>query len=257
MNVEARAPRAWVRERARTAARWYGRSMEALALDPLEAELRRAGATFGRDHDRVISLSYGSVAGEIAVAERAVGLADRNDLSVLAVTGSAGRVAESVQRTAGRRPEPNETWAAAGVWWHALSGERVLAIADWRATQRLHHAFHAPSPGLRVGADLVDVSDDYKVLTLIGPRAPKLLRTIGLENVPDAGTASETTIAGERALVLHESDAAFLLVTAGPGAVETWKLLRDQGRPLGIGFVGAQALARLGVSERARARRHA
>lgn len=238
------------------AVHWYGRPVAVSVSDPLEAELRRAGAVLGRDHDRIVSLSYGSVAGEIAVAERVVGLADRGDLSVLALTGPAGRVADSVARTAGRRPEPEATWSSGGVWWHVESEERVLAIADWHASERLHHAFHAPSPGLRVGADLIDVSDELRVLMLVGPRSPKLLRAVGIEDAPQEGEAIHADMAEGRALIIHETRMAFLIVTSRDNAVALWRHLRDEGRPLGVGFVGAQALARLGVSDRARARRH-
>jgi len=160
-----------------------------------------------------------------------------------------------VERTSDRRPEPHETWAAKGVWWHAVCEERVIAIADWHAGEHLHHAFHAPSPGLRMGADLIDVSDELRVLMLVGPRAPKLLAAAGLAGVPDPGKSVDVELAGGEVLIIHEMGLAFLIVMPIDNALALWTLLRDEGRPMGVGFVGAQTLARLGVSDRARARR--
>lgn len=193
--------------------------------------------------------------GEIAIVERAVGLADRADLDVLEVTGPPGRVAESVERTTGRVPEPGATWLGSGVWWYASDAGRVLAIADSRGASRVRHAFAQPSPGLRMGAD-VAVLATHKVLSLIGPRSTRLLRAGGMIETPETGRGAEAVLGGLEVLVLREEESMYLIVTPLERAVELWRHLRETGRPLGVGLVGAEALARIGVSDRMRIRRH-
>jgi len=226
--------------------------------DPLDSELKRAGAVLVSDHGSIVPANFGSVSGEIAVCQRGVGMADRTDLTVLELSGKAERVAQSVERMTSRSPEAGASWVSTGSWWVAISAERVLALADWTGAERIKHGLRAPAPGLRT-AELEDVTDSYSVLTLIGPRTGKLLAAAGLTEAdrPSLDRFTQPQLAGKTILMLRESDSQLLLLARADSAVVTWTHLRDAGIPLGIGFVGLEALARLGVAARTRARQAA
>ncbi|HZE05932.1 MAG TPA: hypothetical protein VE127_11945, partial [Solirubrobacteraceae bacterium] len=55
----------------------------------LEALVRRAGGVLATRHGRPVVVSHGSAAGELAACVSAVGLADRSQLTKLAVDGPA------------------------------------------------------------------------------------------------------------------------------------------------------------------------
>ena len=58
-----------------------------LAHSPLEPQLQRAGATMVARHGWWVAAHFGSPAGELALCETAVGLADRSDLGKLELRG--------------------------------------------------------------------------------------------------------------------------------------------------------------------------
>ena len=69
---------------------------------PLEAILRGSGATMLYEAGVTFANDFGSVAGEVAVCLRAVGIADRSDLVKLDISGPA----EDVAAVVGSWPAP-------------------------------------------------------------------------------------------------------------------------------------------------------
>ena len=102
--------------------------------------------------------------------------------------------------------------------------------------------------GAAIGA--TERPEAASALTLVGPRAARLLEDAGLPDVAVAGV-SESWFAGGPALLLREGADRFLLVLDAEHAVDAWQELFEVGRALGLSMVGAEALARLAAAPRA------
>jgi glycine cleavage system aminomethyltransferase T len=91
-----------------------------------------------------------------------------------------------------------------------------------------------------------DRSADLTVLSLVGPRARRLLTAAGLTGAPaDVRTA---TLAGVPVVLVREHEDRYLLVVGDDGAEIAWRALVDAGAPLGLALVGSDALARLAAA---------
>jgi glycine cleavage system aminomethyltransferase T len=87
-------------------------------------------------------------------------------------------------------------------------------------------------------------------LTLVGPRAGRLLDDAGLPTTSIGGVA-ESWFAGGPVLLVREAGERFLLVVDADRAVDVWQELFEVGRTLGLSMVGAEALDRLAAAPRA------
>ena len=96
--------------------------------------------------------------------------------------------------------------------------------------------------------DCTDRSDSATALTLVGPRAARLLDDAELEPDLPVGGVREGWFAGSSVLVLLEAADRFLLVLDAEYAVDAWQELLDVGRVLGLSMVGAEALERLAAA---------
>lgn len=203
------------------------------------------------DHGALVADSFGSVAGEMALTQSGVGMADRTDLSVLEVSGEVDAIGRAVERVAGIWPEVGMGWPAAGAWWCAVEPKRVLVIADDDSANRLAPSLHSLTPGSH-RAEVREVSDDYSVITVVGPKAEQMLIGAGVPEGEQPSTASYVrySIAGRETLILREAHSNFLMLSGSADAVTAWTELRDAGRPFDVGFVGHEALARLSAAER-------
>ena len=81
-----------------------------------------------------------------------------------------------------------------------------------------------------------DRSGDLTVLSLVGPRARRLLAAAGLTGYPaDVRTAA---LAGVPVVLVREDADRFLLVVGDDDAETAWRGLGDAGAPLGLALVG-------------------
>jgi heterotetrameric sarcosine oxidase gamma subunit len=225
---------------------------------PVEAALTRAGATFVEHDGATIAADFGSAAGELAILIRAVGIADRADLGVLELTGHPGTVVHTAERVAGRAPSPGSAVRTSSAWW-CLVGDRVLILCEPARRAALAAALAAAvtrAPGVEVR----DVSDGHAAVSVVGPRAPELLRAVtggGAQAQPAAdGACVEGELAGTPVLLLRESATQHLLVMARGDEPADWQALLEAGRALGVAYVGREALEHYAVHARTLARRH-
>ena len=117
------------------------------------------------------------------------------------------------------------------------------AAARWAGIVR-----HAVLTGAAV--DCTDRSEGATALTLVGPRAARLLDDAGLESDLPVGGVRESWFAGASALLLREAGDRFLLLLDAHSAVDAWQELFEVGRALGLSMVGAEALERLAAAPR-------
>ena len=109
----------------------------ALAHSPLEPQLQKAGATMVARHGWWVAAHYGSPAGELALCETAVGLADRSDLGKLELRGERSALEQLVGQLSGGSVDPGDALLAEGAWWCAVSRTHVIALCDAAETERL------------------------------------------------------------------------------------------------------------------------
>ena len=109
----------------------------ALAHSPLEPQLQKAGATMVARHGWWVAAHFGSPAGELALCETAVGLADRSDLGKLELRGEASAIELLVGQLSGGSVDPGDALLAAGrLVVRGLAGPRARALRRRRDRPR-------------------------------------------------------------------------------------------------------------------------
>jgi glycine cleavage system aminomethyltransferase T len=221
----------------------------------LEVVLRKAGAVFATHKGRSAAIHYGSAAGELAVCVSAVGLADRSDLTTLALEAPSAQLAQLTTRLAGGEIAPGGALDAAGAWWCAATPDTLVVVCRPDVRRRLIdrlrvHAAHQVS--LRV------LSVEFAALGLLGPRTPDVLRALGVYGADGdpraAAPFGRGTIAGNGAWWLLESDRSALLLVDRERAGDVWRAVEHAGRPFGLSCVGQEAAGRYALLERSRSR---
>jgi aminomethyltransferase len=208
-------------------------------LSPLDAELKRSGAHMTERDGWVVAVDFGSLAAEIAVSRATAGLADVSSVSKFEVRDATPAIADMYP--SGRELRPGRALEAADAWWCVVSEELLLVLA-------------APGKAARVRADLEegahsetqieDVTSDRVAVCLTGPFAREVLTRAGA--APCApGCLRVESVGGVPTLVLHQYEKQWLLVAEAAEAGALWQALTDAGSPLGLAYVGADALQHL------------
>jgi glycine cleavage system aminomethyltransferase T len=208
-------------------------------LSPLDAELKRSGAHMTEREGWVVAVDFGSLAAEIAVSRATAGLADVSSISKFEIRDAPSAIADMYP--SGRELRPGRAKEAADAWWCVVSEELLLVLA-------------APSKAARVRADLEerahpdtrigDVTSDRVSVCLTGPFARDVLTRAGA--APCApGCLRVESVGGVPTLVLHQYENQWLLVADAAEAGNLWHALTEAGSPLGLAYVGADALQHL------------
>jgi glycine cleavage system aminomethyltransferase T len=210
--------------------------------------LRAGGVLVVRD-GHPVAANFGSAATELAVCVKRVGLAIRSDLDTLELAGPEPWVAHFLADALdGRVPGPGEAIRTAGTWCCRVAPDRAVIVGSWSATARwTRFVREAVAHGAPLGA--TDRCEDASAMTLVGPRAERMLDDAGLPALAVGGVA-ECWFAGGPALLLRETAERFLLVVDADQAVDAWQGLFEAGRTLGLSMVGAEALDRLAAAPR-------
>jgi glycine cleavage system aminomethyltransferase T len=209
----------------------------------------RAGGVMVVREGHPVAANFGSAATELAICVKRVGLAVRSDLGTLDISGPqpwlAHLLADALE---GRVPEPGDAVRIAGAWCCRVAPDRTVVAGSWSATERWKRVVReAVAHGAPV--DLTDRSEAASALTLVGPRAERLLDDAGLPEMA-VGAVAECWFAGGPILLLRETARRFLLVVDGERAVGAWQELFEAGRALGLSMVGTEALDRLAAAPR-------
>ena len=202
------------------------------------------------EHGALVALDYGSSAGEVAVGLRAVGIADRSEISVLEVSGPAETFDEAVESFTGLAPRLGRAVYRDG-WWCPTGPGRLVVLCPPGRLEGL-----AAEVGTRPGLAGSDITDRRVVLSVLGPRAESLMTTSGLAGLAGMPLGATITgeLAGRPALVVRDAAPSYLVSLAVEDALHVWETLLDIGHPLDVGFIGREALDRLAVSARMRDR---
>lgn len=205
-----------------------------------------AGAVLHERDGHTVATSYGSVPGEIAVCMKSVGVADRSDYGVWELRGDQTVLDRALIARLGDPPvAPATARRLRSVWYVRLDQRRALLVGP--------HGALAAEPQIATGrerADLVhrDIGSSVAILSVVGPRAARLLAAAELPaELPIGAVGRDSEDAGVVAM-LRESQRRFLLLVREAGAEALWTRLLCAGEPLGAAFVGLDALTLLGAS---------
>lgn len=199
---------------------------ESLAvLSPLDAVLRRHGATMVTRHGRCMAADFGSPASEAAVCQSTVGIADRFDRSTFELRGAPQDIdgALLALRRSGEQ-----------AWWTSTKPRNALVRCEGADAERCSAALESAA-----GVLVLDVTADYAPIALIGPQAEALLDKLE-EELPEL-----------RPSILREGLTFELLIDADSGPA-LWAGLLEVGTPLRVACVGLDAIEHLAASRRVR-----
>lgn len=205
-----------------------------------------AGAVLHERDGHIVATSYGSVPGEIAVCMKSVGLADRSDLGVLELRGDQNLLDRALIARLGDPPvAPGSGRRRRTVWYLRLDRRRTLLVGP-------HHAL-VTGPPIGTGRDRSDlphkdVGATLAILSIIGPRAARLLAAAELPGELAIGAIGRDPRDADVLAILRESQRRFLVLVRTTGADAFWTRLLAAGEPLGAAFVGFDALTLLSAS---------
>jgi glycine cleavage system aminomethyltransferase T len=200
---------------------------------------------------RPVTAHYGSVATEIAVCRKSVGLAVRTELRILEVCGREPWLERLLARTLGGRvPAVGSAAVAAGTWCCRVDERRALIVGPSGAVERWRRvAREAVIGGSPITA--AELTDAFAPLSLIGPKAVRLLDMAGFDaaGVPVGGVVAGA-VEGARAVVLRAGPDHWLALLDGDDAPAACHALLEAGRAVGLTLVGCEAVGRLAAAAR-------
>jgi glycine cleavage system aminomethyltransferase T len=202
---------------------------------PLDEVLRKAGAHMAERQGWLVAADFGSLATEVAVTRSRAGLADVSSIPKFELRGEEAELAALL-------PDAGAPARVRDAWWCPLSPSLaiVLGVPGANGDVALHVEARCEGSGVRV----IDVTDSRAALCVVGRSASEVLRRAGARELPTGGVRSES-IGGIPTLVLHSSESYWLLVAPAEDAAELWLSLSEAGAPVGLAYVGMDALQHL------------
>jgi glycine cleavage system aminomethyltransferase T len=191
----------------------------------------------------MVAADFGCLATELATSRAAAGLADLSSIGKFEVSGPAAALAEL--DPAGRPLRPGRTVRVEGTWWCPLSPEALLVLCAPASRDRVRADLAEHTTG--AGINVTDVTSTRVALALLGPRAAQVLARVGAAATP-RGAARLASIDGIPTLVIHEHELRWLLVAPADDGPALWQALSEAGAPVGLAYVGADALHQLEAS---------
>ncbi len=212
---------------------------------PIPATCLSAGAMLTERDGHTVAAHYGSPPGEIAVCMKSVGLADRSDIGTLELRASTSILDRALSSRLGDPPVPPGAARRMGkVWYLRLESRRTLLIGA--------HAALAAEPAIGKGADRAeltrkDIGAKVRIISVIGPRAGRLMAAAGLPDDLAIGAIGRDPQDPSVIAILRESQRRILVLVRAAAIDDVWGRLLTAGEPLGAAFVGCDALALLGA----------
>ena len=208
-------------------------------LSPLDQVLKRSGAQMTEREGWLVAADFGSLAAEIAVSRASAGLADVSSIGKFEVRDSAIVIADMLPSS--RQPRPGRALEATDAWWCVISEEQLLVFTPPVSTERVRAEL---TERAHAGTQVEDVTSDRVAVCLTGPFARDVMTRVG-GTAGGVGSLRVQSIAGIPTLVLHQYERQWLLVAAATEAGALWQALTEAGSPLGLAYVGADALQHL------------
>jgi hypothetical protein len=203
--------------------------------------------TVMRDGHAVIS-HYGSVATEVAVCVKHAGIVQRPELGVLELRGPEAFLEHLLAKALGELAPA--AWSAVqvgGTWCARPTAGRTLIVAPASGVDRWRRLVQRSmvSGGHTTCGDVAGMS----AVSLIGPRAARVLAGAGGCDGLTPGAALAGVLAGAPAVVVCEARDRFLLLVEADGDA-AWRARDAAGTPHGLGRAGHDAYDRLSAASR-------
>ena len=138
-----------------------------------------AGAVLARHDGRVLALSYGSAAGELAACMNAVGVASRAELTKLELTAPGPNLERVIDGLLGVPLLPGGSHQTRAVGWYRPDGGRLIALCEAEQAERLRGRLEfwmLRDPAVA----LHDRTDEWAAIAVIGRRTRLLLGELGV-----------------------------------------------------------------------------
>jgi glycine cleavage system aminomethyltransferase T len=208
-------------------------------LSPLDDVLKRSGAHMTEREGWTVAADFGSLAAEIAVSRATAGLADVSSVGKFELADSPTAIADMYP--SGRELRPGRIMEAADAWWCVVSPELLLVLSPPSSSERVRAELIERA---HEGTTVTDVTSDRVAVCLTGPFARDVLTRAGAASTKP-GSLRVESVGGVPTLVLHQYEKQWLLVAAASEAGNLWRALTEAGSPLGLAYVGADALQHL------------
>jgi sarcosine oxidase gamma subunit len=189
-------------------------------LSPLDDVLKRSGAHMTEREGWVVAADVSSI-GKFELRDSPTAIADIYP--------------------SGRELRPGRVMEAAGAWWCVVSPELLLVLAPPSSTERVRIEL---IERVHEGTTVTDVTSERVAVCLTGPYAREVLTRAGA-SAAKAGSLRVESVGGVPTLVLHQYEKQWLLVASASEAGALWRGLSEAGSPLGLAYVGADALQHL------------
>ena len=220
----------------------------------LDDVLRRAGAVMVARHGFYVAAHFGSPGGELAVCTRAVGMGDRSDLVKHELRGDPGALARIVGRMTGGRVVAGRALHAAHAWWCGAAPGCVVILSEPDDAAALAAPL-AGAVGAEPDAQLTDITNDLAAIVLLGPASRDVLGALGVGEPPREARLhvrfAPAIVGGIPAKLLRESAAHWVILVRHVLAQPLWHVVEQAGEPFGLTAVGAEAMERYALRERA------
>jgi glycine cleavage system aminomethyltransferase T len=194
----------------------------------------------------MVAAHYGSVPGEIAACMKSVGLADRSELGTLELRAATSLLDRVLSERLGDPPvAPGAARRLRDVWYLRVDARRALLVGT--------HAALACDPMIGKGPDRADLSCNdisaaVAIVSVVGPRAGRLMASAGLPDDLAIGAIGRDPEDPSVIAILRQSQRRILVLARAPAIDGLWSRLLAAGEPLGAAFVGRDALTLLGAA---------
>jgi glycine cleavage system aminomethyltransferase T len=193
---------------------------------------------------------YGSVAAEIAVCAKAAGLVDRSSLRQLAVTGPEHLLDHVLEAALpDGAPGPGRAVCVASTWCCRTTARRAIVAGTPSAVERWRQVESRAVSSAGLAVDVERLAD-ATALTLVGPRAARIVAAVGLPADLAILDVADVTLAGAPLTLVREDAESFLALFERGQPPAVFEALWTAGREHGLAPVGNEALELLHAAHR-------
>jgi heterotetrameric sarcosine oxidase gamma subunit len=220
-----------------------------VARSPMERDARAAGARFEVRDGWNVAVGYSGSQQEAEACRRTAGWADVSHLGKLELQAAPDDL-QAMAAVCGGSLELGQAGRASGAWWCRLTQTRALVICEPAGLPHLRERLEEAAAGAASRASVVDVTNAFAALTLVGPLAREIFArftAIDLRpQVTPVGGLRPGSIARQPSVLVREAEDRFLFLFGWAVGHYMWTVVSDAGRRLGAVPVGVDALEPVG-----------
>ena len=148
-----------------------------------------------------VPLHFGSSAGELAACSVAVGLADRADLSIVALTGTVAAIEDVTRHLTGTLVAPGGALVRGDTTWCTPAPGYLLVVGEGPGSARLAERL-VPMARRWPSVTLEPLGDEIAGFELLGPRTEETLSALGVPHTLSPAVQTITIAGADRKSVV-------------------------------------------------------